>query len=192
MSLSKIDQLRLINNRHEEKIIRVGLGVSYFPLVRVTKDGGKIYDSMSGDIMGVKWVYEDSEVLLFSRNLITHVYPSVDLLYVIVIYSALSGNFRAPRNAVVYDAKGGLHKVLTPPAFTSKLVIENLKINGHRNPPLSLEYDGALFFDSISWQTHNDKTVTVARIVYDKEWHETRVLYPETCDFGECVHSGRL
>jgi hypothetical protein len=192
MSLNKLTDLKLINDLHDEKIIGFGLGVSYFPLIGKTKDGGKIYDSISGEVKGVKWKYGNNEVLLFSQNLVNMVYPSIDLQYVVVIYLSPGSEFKAPKNAVVYSANGNLFSVLTPPPFQSRLILENLKNNGDDNPPSNLKYEGALFFDHVSWQKNNDEIVTAIRVIYDREWYETVVFHPETGKFGECLDSGRL
>ncbi|MFY8035687.1 MAG: hypothetical protein ACOVMQ_00900 [Cyclobacteriaceae bacterium] len=192
MIWNKITDLSLINELSDEVQIGFGIGVSYFPLIGETKDGGKIYDVIRGEAKGVKWKYNNNEVLLLSQNRINMVYPSVNLQFVIVIYFSRSSEYKAPNNAVIFSANGNLLSILNPPPFQSTFLLQKLRSNRHDNPPLDLKYDGALFFDNVSWLKNNDEIVTAVRIIYDCEWYETVVYYPETGMFGECLDSGRL
>jgi hypothetical protein len=189
----KIDKngIIIINERKEERRIQVGINETYFKLLEKRPDGAMIFDYLQGQYVGVKWRYGKNDVLISSDNIISHVYPSHNLKYMIVVYNNYS-TYKTPYNAIVYNEDGSIHKILTPPPFRSKLILDRLKIDNVKNPPLHIREDG-VYFDGISWG-HNSKKqlVTLIDIGYDREYIETRVLYPKTGEFGELLSARRL
>lgn len=141
---------------------------------------------MPGKIAGVIWTYNGNEI---SKNRCFFAYPTVDNLHVVAIYPLEDIEFPSPHNAVIYNADGSLHKVLTPPKLISQLAINRL---GKDNPPQPYAPD-SIYFERVRWDKNSQgELVTSVWIGYDREWHENRVLDPETGEFGESIGSGRL
>jgi hypothetical protein len=188
-----MEDFTLINEFNEEKRINVGIGMNLFPLLKTNPDGSEVYDSLRGKIKGVKWKYNKNEVLILSDNVINKAYPSSDGRYAIVLYSTAYGDYKAPYNAIVYREDGAIHKILTPPAFQSELLLKMIETDQVDNPPLNLKYEGALWFNRVFWaKDDRQNVVTAIEIGYDREWVEKRILFPETGEFGEVLGSGRL
>ncbi len=140
----------------------------------------------TASIQVVKWINDNKEIQI-DRSFFA--YPSIDMHYVIAMYSQIDPVYPSPNNAVIYTANGSLHKILTPPKLISKLAFERL---GENNPPQPYAPD-SLFFNHVNWDKDSKgNLVTSVWIGYDREWHENRVLNPETGEFGECIGSGRL
>ncbi len=147
----------------------------------------------SGGKKSLRWTYNGKIVIIEDPDASIIGYPSLDMEYVIAIYTEeISRNYSPPKNAVVYREDGSLHKQLTIPHFQSKVVLDRLKINNDENPPLGKKYPGILFFDHVSWQKLENDIVVAIRIIYDQEWYETVEINPATAKFGKCLDSGRL
>jgi len=104
--------------------------------------------------------------------------------YVIAIYSGDQAEYTPPNNAVIYNADGSVHKVLSVPLLIS--------VAAKNQGWYKRQLDETIGFTGISWK-ENDKgeKVVVMEISdhYYKIMKEYRVLDPETGLFGECVDS---
>lgn len=168
-----------------ELIIPISLGYRLSIFEKVEDNlANKFVNSSSSQI--VKWINIKKEIQI-RRSFFA--YPSVDMNYVIAIYSEIDLEYPSPNNAVIYNADGSLHKILTPPKLISKLAIERL---GENNPPQSYAPD-SLFFNHVKWDKDSKgDLITSVWIGYHREWHENRVLNPVTGEFGECIGFGRI
>jgi len=135
--------------------------------------------------VGIKWKYRDSEVYLFEQEQNIIGCPTPDLRKVVAIYPIKHPVYRAPYNAVIYNADGSIHLQLKPP----KLVSELAKKHGVTADTINPVY---LYFENVQWAKDSyDEIVCSVTIGFGWEWREGRVLNPETGEFGECLSSGR-
>ena len=97
--------------------------------------------------------------------------------------------YRAPGNAVIYNADGSVYMQLKAPepiSELSKTQTRNMAETRDFSPPHRLYFDRAL------WAKNNEgETVTIVKIGFDRDWWEERVLNPETGEYGKCLGSGR-
>jgi hypothetical protein len=190
---NKITDLTLFNEKGESRTIGIGLGVSYYPMLKKNAEGWITIDSLPGNIVEIRWKYEGKAVSLKAGKKISIVYPSVDLHYLVIIYYQEGQPYAAPANAAVYKSDGAILRALSPPPFKAPLVIEKLAFRKLPNPPLNLSYEGALWFNHVCWmKNEKGQLVTAVEIGFDREWMEYRELNPETGEFGGCLSSGRL
>lgn len=134
---------------------------------------------------GVKWVHEGREVAISLPGVYLQGYPTPDLQKVVVVYPPESGAYPAPANAVVYHANGSIHRQLQAPELISETARQ-------RAPFMNYTAPLRLFFDHVSWEKDSrGNTVMAARLGFDRDWLETRVVQYDTGQFGECLSSGR-
>lgn len=133
--------------------------------------------------VGIKWVYEDKEIVLINNDVIFGC-PSIDMQYVIAIYSGDQAEFTPPNNAVIYNADGSIHKVLSVPL----LISDAAKNQGwYKRQP-----DTTIGFTGVDWKTNSKGEKVVVIEISDHYYRimkEFRVLNPETGEFGECIGS---
>ncbi|WP_018478722.1 hypothetical protein [Pontibacter roseus] len=180
-----ISQLKFFDDLGNDLLIGIGYNTDIFPIKEIRKDGVIIRNYLEGKTSGIKWLSGNQEVI---KSRCFFGYPSVDLNYIIAIYSIEDSEFPSPNNAVVYTANGMLHKVLSPPEFASRHLVSNLK----EIPTESFTPD-SVFFDQVRWrQNREGEIATTVRFIYNRDWFEERILDPETGELGECISSGKI
>ncbi len=128
---------------------------------------------------GVTWFYDSKKILFLEPQVELSGYPTPDMQKVIIIYPMEHILYPAPGNAVIYNADGTVYRRLQTPALISDLA-KNARLKPF-----------ALFFDGVSWaKDSKGDTITSVRIGYNRDWWESRVLNPETGEFGEVISSG--
>ena len=137
-----------------------------------------------GSQKGIFWLSKNQKIEIWSNKGDVTGLPSIDMQYVIAIYSGDQAEYRLPNNVVIYNADGSVHKVLSVPL----LISDAAKNQGwYKRQP-----DETIGFTGINWK-ENDKgeKVVVMEISdhYYRIMKEYRVLNPETGNFGECVDS---
>lgn len=118
---------------------------------------------------GVRWEFDNNLVEILERGKKIEGSPTPDPQYVVVIYPMDHEVYRAPNNAVVYNADGSVHLQLTAPepiSELSKTRVRNLAKTKKFNPP------HRLYFDGVSWAKVRDKVETVVKIGFDRDWWE--------------------
>src|SRR5690606_9658471 len=133
--------------------------------------------------VGIKWIYGNKDIILINNDVIFGC-PSIDMRYVIAIYSGDQEEYTPPNNAVIYNADGSIHKVLKAPI----LVSDAAKNQGWYKRQL----DTTIGFTGVDWKTDSKGQKVVVMEISDhyyKIMKEYRVLDPETGKFGECVDS---
>lgn len=141
---------------------------------------------------GIAWLNDGKDIRIKDENTSIQGFPTVDLKYVVAVYLGLDGEFKPPRNAVIYHADGNVHKILEIPPFISEKLIKRLKFLKQDNPPLSwAEYEGELFFGGFGWNKKDDgEIVNFISVVMERDSYEQRELDPQTGTFGVCLGSG--
>lgn len=136
---------------------------------------------------GLFWVTSGKSVNLCEAGVSIFGLPTPDMQRVVVIYPMEHKQYRAPGNAIIYNADSSVHKILIAPEPISDLAKTRSRFmvkSKAFNPP------HRLYFDSVRWSKVEGEIVTVVRIGFDRDWREERILNPETGEFGECVSSG--
>lgn len=141
---------------------------------------------------GIAWVHDGKEIKIKDDKASIQGFPTTDMNYVVAVYLGLDGEFKPPRNAVIYNLDGSIRKVLEIPSFISDKLCKRLSFLEQENPPLSwAAYEGQLFFGGFGWYKKDDgKVVNFISIVMERESFEQRELDPQTGIFGECLGSG--
>jgi hypothetical protein len=135
---------------------------------------------------GVSWVHNSENLTIMEKGVQLKGLPSPDHGKVIVIYPIHHSKFPAPKNAVVYNDNGSIHKILQTPKLISEIAKKRLhRIVKSSDPSIT-------FFEGVQWHQEelNHQIVPVLRIGFDMDWHEERILEPHTGEFGQCVSSG--
>ncbi len=160
--------------------------------------GDSLFEYVSDDLYkeyvnkatkGLFWVTSGSRraVNLYESGVSIFGIPTPDMQRVIVIYPMEHTLNRAPRNAIIYNADGSVHRILNAPEPISDLAKTRSRFMAKTkafNPP------HRLYFHSVRWVKAEGEIVTVVGIGFDRDWQEERILNPETGKFGECVSSG--
>src|SRR5690606_28040844 len=98
-------------------------------------------------IIGLSWSFNGRKVSI-NKKRIYKAYLSTNLRYVIAIYSGDQAEYRPPNNAVIYNADGSVHKLLSVPL----LISDAAKNQGwYKRQP-----DETIGFTGINWK-ENDK-----------------------------------
>ena len=165
--------------------IKLGVDVDIF-------EGNNESDVLSffnGQAKGIKWFSKSKWISLFEQGQKLHGYPTSDVERVVVIYPMDHAKYRAPSNAVIYNADGSVHMQLKAPepiSELSKTQTRNMTETRDFNPP------HRLYFDRVLWAKNNEgETITVVKIGFDRDWWEERELNPVTGEYGKCLGSGR-
>lgn len=142
---------------------------------------------------GVRWTYNNKEIILEDDNTSVEGYPTSDFKYVVATYLGIKGKYKPPNNSVIYNLDGSIYKILEIPALKSPLAIKRMNFLKEENPPLdTAKYEGALSFSGFGFRKlDNKKIVNSIQIIYDRELWETRILYPETGEIGELIYYGK-
>lgn len=148
-------------------------------------DNKEIAKYYSANSSGLKWIYQKEDVVILENNQHIKGYPSPDLLKIIAIYPIDSPRFPSPNNAVIYNQDGSIYLQLNVPELISETARERI-------PYMNYENSVRLYFDNVGWfKDSNSNFLCSITIGFDREWWESRVLNPETGEFGECLGSGR-
>ncbi len=129
-------------------------------------------------------------------------YPSVDLNYIIAIYSN-SSVFEEPMNAVVYNADGSIRKILDFPGFISNAVSKRMTYltKNYASPLFYPNKEARLQFRDVGCcrksllRQNNlspcDEFVNWIDISFQDGncdfTGETRIFNAETCEFEDCL-----
>src|SRR5690606_31844144 len=137
-----------------------------------------------GSQKGISWLNKNQKIEIWSNNGSVRGLPSIDMQYVIAIYSGDHTEYTYPNNAVIYNADGTVHKVLSVPL----LISDTAKNKGwYKRKP-----DTTIGFTEVKWKTDSKGEKVVVLEISDHYYRimkEFRVLNPETGNFGECVDS---
>src|SRR5690606_28435574 len=118
----------------------------------------------------ILWEYKGNPISVKMANCHIIGCPSIDMQYVIAIYSGDQAEYPPPNNVIVYNADGSIHKVLNAPL----LVSDAAKNQGwYRRQP-----DETIGFTGINWKENdNEETAVVMEISdhYYKIMKEYRV-----------------
>lgn len=187
-----ICNFKLFNNNGVKIPVDIEYPISYFKNVD-NKVFGEYYD---GSKKGISWEYMDEEITIKDSVKSLIGFPTVDLKYVVVIYSGSDRQghpYNSPNNAVIFNLNGTVHKRLEIPKLEATTIVNRIKYFNEANPPLeAANYEGGLLFDSFSWHENGVGLVNQIRIIYDREWIEFRELIPETGEIGKLLGSGKL
>lgn len=137
-----------------------------------------------GSDKGISWLNKGTIIQLWSNNGDVTGLPSIDMQYVIAIYKGEGVEYQTPRNGIIYNADGSLHKVLKVPL----LISESAKQRGwYKKQP-----DETIGFTGVDWKKDKNGQMVVVMEISELPFQilkEYRVLDPETGEFGECIAS---
>lgn len=134
---------------------------------------------------GIKWKYEQKDIYFLEQGQNIEGYPTPDLKRVIVIFPLEHKTFKAPLNAVIFNADGSVHMQLAPPKLISELAQKH-------GPPEEIVNPIQLYFEKARWAKDSKGGIVCSLTIgFSRDWREERVLNPETGEFGECLSSGR-
>jgi hypothetical protein len=135
---------------------------------------------------GLRWDFAEKEINFFEETSNLFGLPTPDLKRVVIIYPYDHAVYPSPGNAVVYNEDGSIHLQLKIPELISPIAMERKLRRGNYD----VQKDAS--FRSVHWRKDVDgNLITVLSINFDWEWWESRVLNPDTGEFGECISSGR-
>lgn len=164
-------------------VLRLNLGVNVY--LFEGNDEILISKFLNSPYQGVRWKFKNKMISLFERGYVIEGRPAPDLKKVVVVYSMEHNKYRAPNNAVIYNADGSIHLQLKTPKLISELAIKHFPPGKNVNPV-------QLYFEKVRWvKDDNGKIVCAMTIGFNWEWREERILNPETGEFGGCISSGR-
>jgi hypothetical protein len=162
--------------------LNLGIGIDKFE----GNDESKVLSFFKGQGKGVKWEFQNRIIEILEPGRKIDGNPTADQERVVVIYPQNHPFYPCPGNAVTYNGDGSIHLQLKVPELISPIAKER-KL---RRKNYDMINDTS--FRSVNWEKNaNGKIVTVMSIDFDWEWWESRVLNPDTGEFGECVGSGR-
>lgn len=132
----------------------------------------------------IRWFHRSKRIEISEPKCYLVGYPSPSLEKVIIIYPMNHKSFGAPENAIIYNADGSLYCRLKIPALVSEIAKKREEFHHGRF--------SMVHFDNVKWAKNNKgEIVSAITISFDRDWQETRELIIETCEFGECLSSGR-
>lgn len=176
-----IEQFEYVSEEGTALLLNLGVGGYLFE----GNDEVSISKYLKSSYQGIRWEYENKTVTFFEKGYKIHGRPTPDLKKVIVIYSMEHNKYRAPNNAVVYNADGSIHMKLKSPKLISELAKKHAPQRKIVNPV-------QLYFEKVRWvKDDNGNTVCAVTIGFNRDWREERILDPETGVFGDCISSGR-
>lgn len=162
--------------------LNLGIGIDKFE----GNDESKVLSFFKGQGKGVKWEFQNRIIEILEPGRKIDGNPTADQERVVVIYPQNHPLYPCPGNAVIYNGDGSIHLHLKVPELISPIAKER-KL---RRKNYDMINDAS--FRSVNWgKDANGKIVTVLSIDFDWEWWESRVLNPDTGEFGECFGSGR-
>lgn len=163
--------------------LKLGIGIDKFE----GNDESKVLSFFRGQGKGIKWEFQNRIIEILEPGKKIDGNPTADQARVVVIYPQNHPLYPCPGNAVIYNGDGTIHLQLKVPELISPTA-------NQRKLRVNKRYDIAsdASFRGVSWDKDaHGNIVTVVSIDFDWEWWESRVLNPETGEFGECVGSGR-
>jgi hypothetical protein len=180
---------RIVKFNQEGMVIPLSIGYQEDDFSYVSKEEKLAYIN-SGSKESYSWEYRGEKIIIEDPNASVYGYPTVDMNFMIVIYTGLNGEFSPPHNAVVYNLDGSVHKVLEIPKLVSPKIIEKIKEEKHSNPPIEDNryghYGMGLEFVGFGWKKDKDgNLVNTISIKYLGEYGEWRIFNPITGEFGE-------
>jgi hypothetical protein len=163
-------------------VLKLGAQVDKFEGIEETK----MQSFFKGQGKGITWNFGNNLVQILEVGKKIEGFPTPDLKQVIVIYPFDHPVYPAPLNAVIYNANGEKTMQLKVPKLISPIANERKsRMKNH-----SISNDAS--FRGVYWDKDDQgKISTVVTIDFDWEWWESRILNPETGEFGECLSSGR-
>lgn len=133
---------------------------------------------------GVRWVYKNQMISFFEKGNKIYGIPTPDLMKVVVIYPMQHTQYSSPRNVVIYNADGSMYCRPKIPELISE--IAKKREDFHKGN------FALVHFDNVRWRKNSKgEIVTAITISFDRDWFETREFNVETCEFSECLTSGR-
>ena len=133
---------------------------------------------------GIAWDINDNLIKIFEPNNRISGFPNHLMNKIIAIFPIDHINYPMPKNSIIYNSNGTIHKQLNCPPLISDLAMI-------RKSRLNYSQPGLLHFESVKWAINSKgETVTAISIAYDRDYYETRELNTETGEFGERLSSG--
>ena len=164
-----IKDFKIVTNEGLEAFVDVGSSESLYKRGQLQDIVNEVLNTYN---TGIVWIYRGKEIKLIKLTGRVEGYPSVDLNYVIAIYFE-DTEFKAPNNAVIYNADGTIHKRLEMP----KLISERGE-----------KYQYGSCFEDIMWRKNKEgKLITTISISFDRYSFEVRELNPETGVIGDLL-----
>lgn len=139
---------------------------------------------MRSDSAGIMWLFGQEKLRLYEPGIRIFGLPTHDNRFIVAIYPLNGEKFRAPQNAVLYNANGTLKKCLKPPELLSNLAKSRKKF-------INSEYSMSLYFDTVGIKRdHLGNKLTYLRISFDRDFWEDHKLDVETGEFAGMIDSG--
>ena len=128
---------------------------------------------------GLRWEFLGKEIKFFEKPISLFGLPTPNLQRVVVVYPYDHQTYTSPNNAVIYNNDGSFYIQLKCPQLISDLAKKSRLI------PFGL------YFERVAWSKDSKgDIITSISIGYNRDWWESRVLNPETGEFGELLSSG--
>lgn len=144
----------------------------------------KILSFYESDKKGIKWSYNKKWIQLLEQVDNISGYPNVEKDKLVAVYPITSEKCPPPFNALVYNADGTVHMQLEAPEPVTKLPKERAK---RMRKTKHVAPEDRLFFYGIKWAEVSGKLVTIAKIGFDRDCWEERIINLETGEFGKCI-----
>ncbi len=140
-------------------------------------------DYYSWDSSGLSWKCDGTDVMLHEEHQYFQGLPTPNLDKVVVVFPVEHPVKAA--NAAIYYCNGRKFMDLTIPKLVSPLYRE-------RSTRMRSDLRATTNFNGVFLTRDKDNKVIIAvGIDFDREYWETRVLNPETGEFGDCLGYGR-
>lgn len=179
-----IDNFCLITSKGNPIKVRITRDIDYSLFESATDAEYKEY--INNNPQGLKWEFQNKEIKFFENPFSLFGLPTPQLDKVILIYPYDHPKYKAPQNAVIYNDDGSIYMQLKIPELISSTAKERKSRIKKFNPM------NDAYFRGVYWSKDGKgNLITVVSIDFDWEWWESRVLNPETGEFGECIDSGR-
>lgn len=142
-------------------------------------DRNKIIYNSNGK--GIRWLYKNKTIELFDEEYNIEGIPSINYLHIIVIYHKKTCDYPPPLDASILNPDGTIFKTLKLPKLISPLAAQYYK---------GIKYPISMYFESVQRIKINSKSFLTMKIGFNRDWWESRVINPETGEFGELLSSG--
>jgi Immunity protein 49 len=174
-----IENITLFNNHNMFIPIKIGFGVDMYQ--NVSKQESLDYINCYSK-QCISWEYSGKKIVLEDSKASIEAYPTVDSKYMVAIYKGIDGKFKPPKNAVIYNLDGSIHKILEMPKLLAERSLAHIEKNKFSNPPLELaKYKDGLSFGGFGWDKDKEgNLLNYISIQFDQDYVEGRQLNPVT------------